>query len=286
MLRVLMHIQQHLDEPMGVETLAALCRYSPSHFHRVFKGMIGETLKEHIRRLRLERAALRLLLTDMSVTDIAFASGYETHESFSRAFKLMFENSPSAFRATFKRPRFPDIPSGIHYIPEDACGGITLNPQGDEPMDVSIRHMDKTQVAFIRHTGPYAECGPVWEALCGWAGPKGKITADTRFIGICYDDPSITAPENIRMDVCLTASEDTAPEGRVGVQEIGGFDCAFRLHKGPYDGLEKAYAEIFGKWLPQSGREAMDGPSFEVYLNDCTQTKPEDLLTEIWIPLK
>ena len=57
MLRVLVHIQQHLDDRLALEELAGLACFSPCHFHRVFKGMVGESVKEHIRRLRLERAA-------------------------------------------------------------------------------------------------------------------------------------------------------------------------------------------------------------------------------------
>lgn len=286
MLLVLQHIQRHLDDPMDLETLAGLCHYSPSHFHRVFKGMIGESLKEHIRRLRLERAAHRLLLTRMRVTEIALAAGYETPESFSRAFKTMFGHNPSGFRASFTYPLFPEAPSGIHYAPDNLSGGVKLNPQGEHLMDVRIKHMPEIQVVFVRHTGPYVECHPAWEALCAWAGPKRLIHDSTQFIGICYDSPCITAPENLRMDACMTVSGDIPAEGKVGVQIIGGFDCASHLYKGPYENLEQTYAEIFGKWLPQSGREAQGGPSYEVYLNSPDETAPEDLLTEIRIPLK
>ena len=60
MLRVLVHIQQHLDEPLGLEELARIACFSQYHFHRIFRGMLGESVGEHIRRLRLERAASRL----------------------------------------------------------------------------------------------------------------------------------------------------------------------------------------------------------------------------------
>ena len=62
LLRVLVHIQQHLDDALGLEELAGLACFSPYHFHRLFKGMVGESVKEHIRRLRLERAASQLKL--------------------------------------------------------------------------------------------------------------------------------------------------------------------------------------------------------------------------------
>ena len=63
MLRVLVHIQEHLDDALALEHLASVACFSPYHFHRIFKGMVGETLQEHIRRLRLERAASQLKLS-------------------------------------------------------------------------------------------------------------------------------------------------------------------------------------------------------------------------------
>ena len=86
-LKVLVHIQNHLDDPLDLDRLAALAFFSPFHFHRVFRGMVGEPVREHVRRLRLERAAHQLKIGDQSVTQIAFDAGYDTHEAFTRAFK-------------------------------------------------------------------------------------------------------------------------------------------------------------------------------------------------------
>src|ERR1700690_3530349 len=97
--RVLVHIQQRLEEPLPLDELAGGASFSPWHFHRIFRGMVGESVKEHVRRLRLERAAQRLKSSDRPVVDIALEAGYETHESFTRAFAAMFEAPPSAFRA-------------------------------------------------------------------------------------------------------------------------------------------------------------------------------------------
>jgi AraC family transcriptional regulator len=70
-LRVLVHIQGHLDDALELEQLAAQACFSPCHFHRVFTGMVGESIKGHVRRLRLERAANRLKLSRAPVTEIA-----------------------------------------------------------------------------------------------------------------------------------------------------------------------------------------------------------------------
>ena len=57
MLRVLLYIQRHLDEETPLEELARVAAFSPYHFHRVFKSIVGETLNDFIRRVRVQRAA-------------------------------------------------------------------------------------------------------------------------------------------------------------------------------------------------------------------------------------
>ena len=67
---------------------------------------------------------------------------------------------------------------------------------------------------------------------------------------------------------------------------IPGGDYAVVTHFGPYHKLGETYARLFGEWLPRSGRELGPSPSFEVYLNDPESTEPDDLLTDICVPLQ
>src|SRR5690606_37238668 len=89
------HVMSHLDEALDLHALARIAALSPYHFHRIFRGMLGDTPLELQRRLRLERAAWQLLHEGKSVTSVAFAAGYEAHESFSRAFRTHYGCPPS-----------------------------------------------------------------------------------------------------------------------------------------------------------------------------------------------
>ena len=285
LLRVLVFIQQNLDEPMPLEELARVAHFSPYHFHRIFRGMVGESLKEHIRRLRLERAAQRLKHTDRSVLEIALEAGFQTHESFTRAFGALLGCSPSQFRSNntvaFTAP-------GVHFhngVIETQSLKSQL-PSGVASMEVKIERMEPLRVAFVRHVGPYNDVGQAWETLCMKLGRKGLIGPDSRFVGVCYDDPEVTAPEKIRYDACVTVGEDFTPEGEVGVQMLAGGEFAVVTHSGPYENLNQTYAALFGQWLPHSGRELRSEPSLEFYLNDPESTDPEDLLTDIYAPLE
>jgi AraC family transcriptional regulator len=268
--RVLEHIQAHLDEPMQLLELADIACFSPYHFHRIFSGMIGESVKSHIRRLRLERAAVTLKLGEAPVTDIAFHAGFETHESFTRAFNAMFGLSPQRFRQAHH-----GSPDHKHF-----------NYWKEIVMEASVVNLEAMDVVFVRHVGPYKDCNHAWSTLCGWAGPKGLINADARMLALCHDDPDVTPEDKIRYDACITVSGPVETQAPIGMKTIAGGRYAKTLHKGPYSDLHKTYAQLCGQWAPQNGCEADAGASIEIYLNTPDKTAPEDLRTEVYVPLK
>jgi AraC family transcriptional regulator len=267
-LRAQVYLQSRLDEPVDLNELASVACFSPYHFHRIFRGITGEPLMEHIRRLRLERAAQRLKSTDRAVIDIALEAGYETHEAFTRAFRAMFGNSPTGFREDAEDQEI-----------------IKLDGGRGRRIDVRVEKIPAMRVAFVRHLGPFENVGPVWSALMAFAGMRGLFGPHTRALGIIHDDPDITAPEKLRYDAAVTIVKDVAPEGSIGIQEIPACEYAIAQHRGPYDGISETYARMCGNWLPTSGRELASAPAIEFYLNTPQTTKPEDLLTNACLPL-
>ena len=285
-LRVLVYIQKHLDETIELDDLARIAHYSPFHFHRLFRGMVGESVMEHVRRLRLERAAQRLTFSNQSVTRIAFESGYETHEAFSRAFRTMFDASPSQFRETHRAPDFRRAPSGVHFVSDGTVESFRAG-QNANALDVRIERVAAVRVAFIRHVGAYDQVGMTWGRLMSWAGRRGLLGGRERpkILGVVHDDPEVTPPDKLRYDACLAADETFRAEGEIGLQEIEGGDFAIATHRGPHDRLGETYARILGHWLPASGHEPKSAPSVELYPNSPRDTAPPDLVTKIYIPL-
>jgi len=290
LLRVLVHIQQHLDDDPTIEHLAAIAHFSPFHFHRIFSGMVGESVRQYVRRLRLERAAMQLVHSDQAITTIASAAGYEAHESFTRAFHRAFGMSPTAFRERRRNGGRPSAhlhsDNGLHFdeAPVDGQNIGSVRREG-KPMKVEIRRIRPMRVAFIRHVGPYDEVSSTWERLCDWAGMHMFIDGQTRLFGACYDDPEITDPTKLRYDACLTVAPDVEPEHEIGVQTTRGGLYAVTLHEGPYCELKQTYRRLFGEWLPSSGYEPADPPCLEFYLSDPESTEPQDLLTDVCIGL-
>ncbi len=285
-LRVLIHIQHHLDDELRLEEMAAVACFSPYHFHRVFRGMVGEPVKEYVRRLRLERAAARLKLGSAPVIQLALAAGYQTHEAFTRAFKAAFGLSPARFRSQRSPAATLGAPSGVHYRDGRPPRHFISNRAGVQTMNVQIKALEPRRLAFMRHVGPYGEVGATWDRLLPWLGKEGLLCGDVQCIGICHDDPEVTPPERIRYDACVTVDEHFAPTGDIGIQTIPGGEYAVTTHFGPYGKLGETYAKLLGQWLPRSGRTLRSTPCFEVYLNDPGGTDPQDLLTDIYAPLE
>src|SRR6185436_9811401 len=157
MLAVLVHIQEHLDDPLPLEELADVAHFSPFHFHRIFRGMVGESVKEHVRRLRLERAAHRLRFSGDRVTDIALEARYESHEAFTRAFRDMFGESPSAFRVRRRVAAHGPAPSGVHFAAEGELAGFRRVLRRGAPLSARVEDLADVRVAFVRHLGAYTE---------------------------------------------------------------------------------------------------------------------------------
>jgi AraC family transcriptional regulator len=90
----------------------------------------------------------------------------------------------------------------------------------------------------------------------------------------------------IRYDACLPVNDDFAGQGDVPVQTIVGGDYAVMTHCGPYESLAETYSALIKEYAPEQGREAADGPCFEVYRNNPQNTAPKDLRTDVHVPLR
>ncbi len=274
--RVIFYIEEHLGEPMNLGDLAKVACFSPHHFHRIFAAFTGEPLAVYVRRLRLEKSALSLLHLDVPITDIALASGYETPSAYSRAFSASFGVSPTEYRR------------GSHGIPMVGNRLLSLTTALEEAamMTPDIRTIEPFSVLFVRKTGPYYEAaGAAFGALCGFAGPRGLIGQGTRFIGISHDDPGVTDESKFRYDACLTITRPVETSGEVNTKQVAGGKYAVFMHAGPYEEFYGTYQKIFTGWMPESGHQLGNEPCFEVYLNSPDDTAPQDLRTEIWVPL-
>jgi AraC family transcriptional regulator len=287
------HIARHLDEALDLERLARLAALSPFHFHRVFRGMLGETPLELLRRLRLERAAWRLLSSEDSITGLAFDAGFETHEAFSRAFRARFGASPSEFRqraegarAGCQPPPVCEIAAqcGVHVRPNGAISAVVFR-RGDSVMNVEIKSMPAVRVGAVRHIGPYHSISNAFAKLGALAAPAGLFVPEAMMIALYHDETDTTPQDQLRSDAALSVSASAVlPEG-LTEHTLPAGKYAMAVHKGPYQELGDAWGRLMGEWLPKSGHRVGEGVCYEVYRNNPGQVPPAELLTELYVPL-
>ena len=280
-------IARRLDDALDLESIAAEACLSPFHFHRVFRGMVGETPLELTRRLRLERAAWQLTQTERSVTAVAFDAGYDAHEAFTRAFRAAYATSPSGFRQSNQRRFVIAAPCGIHFDPDGAVGTFVPRNSGGQNMDVSIDKMPELHVGAVRHVGPYMQINRAFARLGEIVNTAGvEKTADMAMLAVYHDDPETTPPNELRSDAGLTFSAKARLPKGLEEHRLPAGRYARTTHVGPYEELGDVWARFMGEWLPASGERIRSSPSYEIYRNTPENAKPHELRTDLYIPLE
>ena len=274
--RIVFYINNNLSEELDIEKLAEIGHYSPFHFHRIMRASLGEPLGSYITRLRLETSVQLLKMTGLPATEIAYKTGYDSLSSFSKAFKKRFGVSPSEYREN--TTRLLEMNNTIFKM--NAMKNLkNLTPK--------IRLMPAKKVICTQATGSYDQSSrQAWDRICSYAATHRLFGFRTEFIGISYDDPNITEPDKLRYEACLTVSKDVKGEGDISFREIPEGKYAVFTHIGPYENFQQTYDYIFGQWIQENNIELREVPCLEKYLNSPEKTKPEKLITEIYIPVK
>lgn len=251
--KVLRHIHAHLDKPLSIADLARLANLSPPHLNVVFRGLVGETIYQHLKRLRLERAASFLRLTGEPIVRISMACGFDSHEGFTRAFAQAFGCSPRAFRGNAKIGTDLAAPNNAHYrmagIPEE----FRPAPDLGQSLKVDIVELPPLRLAYRRHVGPYVEAYRAWPTLLWWAIRTHRINNDSAYYGLCYDDEFVTPPERQRYDAAMVVKDDFMGDGDIGVMTIDGGLFARATIEGNFAEYWRASDAFHCQWLPSSG---------------------------------
>jgi len=266
-LRVLGYIHDNPDGDLSLDNLAEVAAMSRFHWHRVFHAMTGETCAQAVRRLRLYRAARWLAHKDWPIAEVAAKVGYPNVNSFSRSFQEEYGLTPARFR-------------------KEGHPGPLKNSiiKGKNKMfEIEIKDAPERHFLAVAHKGPYYEISKSFDKLFSHAPSfNGRIKGTA---AVYYDDPNLVAEADLSSHACVWTDEGVATPDGLESLTISSGSHAVLTYKGPYDTIKTAYDHLFGHWLPQSGREPADAPCYELYLNNPMQTKPEDLLTEIYLPL-
>lgn len=279
--QVIRYIQENTDKQLSIKELANMVGFSQYYFHRIFSAYVGEPLSTFVKRHRLEKSAQKLLYTDINIIDAALSAGYETPSSYTKAFKRFFGINPSEYKTEKNHVIKSERDKKYHNY----LKGLVMKHF------VEIREIEDEKVYYVRKIGPYQESGPqAYNELKKFI-MKNKlemsdVNPKVKLIGLSHDDPWVTEADKCRFDACITVTKDVPLDKNVNIQNIKGGKYAVFLHKGPYNEVGPVYQAICGEWLPNNNYKLRDLPLLEVYLNNPDNTKPEDLLTEIYLPIE
>jgi AraC family transcriptional regulator len=253
-----------LDAPIEPAELAKAASFSLHHFHRIFRALMGESVMEHVRRLRLERAAKQLRATHERIIDVALEAGFESHEAFTRAFAAHFGVPPSEYR---QQPN-------QRVLAWNRARNIF------DPAPVVVATYPARRIAYRRHRGGYAGVHDTWRGLRSWAAERGLLDGPTLY-GVCPDDPEITDEPLLRFDAGVAVPDGFLSDGSVALGEIPAGTYAVGVHQGPYRTLSDTYLAVIGQWFPTSGYELAPDPVVEHYIDDPEIVPERELRTEV-----
>lgn len=293
-LPVLVHIEEHLGQELELDALAARAGFSPFHFHRVFSEVTGESPMAFIRRLRLERAVYRMKVSPENVLQIGLEAGFQSAESFTRAFVRHYRMKPSEFRAMLAEFRRCLKEFFGDYRDWDALehGGLRLNVSGRQP-GFRLEQFEGRQVIFKRYIGGYGQLrdqardfASLWGPLFAYADAHSLDYDRTQLIGICHDDPYVTDAERIRFDACLPITGQTDGDEEIGVRHIAGGMCSVRQHFKGFEEIDSTFAFIGVEWVPARSYMLDLRPPFELYQCQHIDGELVRVATDAYVPLK
>ena len=265
------YINLHLGEEIDLKSLAKISHFSPFYLHRIMKAFLGEPVGTFIVRTRTETAARLLRYTDLPIADIAYRIGYSSSSSLSKVFKQFYGISPLEYR---NNKNFVIMkPAIIH---------------SELKLKREIKELPVRNMIYIRLFGDYKlndYCG-TWMRLQQFVQEEKLPMGEVMPYCIFHDDPKVTPIEKLRTDVCMVMPAAVTPKGNIGFKQLPAGRYAIFLYKGSYEHLQSVYDTIYGKYIPEMECTFRDEASAERYLNHPADTAPDELLTEIYIPIE
>jgi len=154
-----------------------------------------------------------------------------------------------------------------------------------------LKELDSQTVAYVSFVGNYMGNSQVFkelfDKLCGWAGPKQLIGPDTIFLSSYQDDPNITPPDKMRLEVCMTIKDDVEVEGDTNKKQLPG--GKYVVMRAELTGAEE-YGPAWNKvveWVNQNNHEIdMTRPSYEIYLNNPEEHPEKHHILDICMSVK
>ncbi|SHN58139.1 transcriptional regulator, AraC family [Paenibacillus sp. ov031] len=269
------YMEEHLLENMTMEQIAAQAHISPFHFQRTFALLTDVTVAEYIRRRRLTLAANELIQSDHKIIDLALKYGYDTPESFSKAFRRQHGIAPSE-----ARKKSTSIKSYNRLV-------IQLSLKGAEPMNHRIVEQAAFTLVGIKQAFSYIDGENLRGIAKMWQDAYTSGTEDRLFdlnngviqglLGVCVDQNEI---QEKQMEYWIATSYDgEVPEGLSSFTIPASKWSVFEVEGPMPESMQRLWKQIISEWFPSNPYKHASIPELEVYPGP--HQPPQ-----IWIPIK
>lgn len=276
------YIEEHITEPTDYARAAKEACSSPFNFQSVFALLCGYTLGDYVRMRRLTLAGEALLSTDAKVIDVALKYGYDSPESFSRAFTRFHGVSPSAVRKDAAIRSFSRI-----CVKLILTGGSIMEYRIEKKQAAKIicrrREFTKPGDDYTNREIPefWNECGRDGsiQKLCGYIKDSAQFKG---LLGVCFS----TEMTDSGFPYGIGAEYDGESDPQdFKIVEISAYTYAVFTVRGRMpDAFRETYRKICTEFFPQSGYEYGNGVEIEAYPSADVQNP--DYTCEIWIAVK
>lgn len=274
---LLIEMHERLDEDLSLSTLATRSGYSPFHFHRVFSEAVGETPKRHADRLRLERAAYLVAVTERRFLDLALELGFQNPETFTRAFRKAWGYSPRGYRAAAKDMQAQRLEANRDFR-GDGCMLSEVWFGALKPQRLlAVRRMG----AYLDYSRlPFSASDAHWAKALAFARDR-RLPHEQVAWAISYDDPTVTPEALQRLDACIPC--DAEGDGEVRSLAFDGGLYAGTEHQGCHQTLIQAYRHV-ADGIRRSDRYAFgSGPPVQIFRHQ--DADPARHRTEVYFPI-
>jgi AraC family transcriptional regulator len=275
------YIEENLADEIDFAEVAKRAYCSEYHFKRMFSFLAGVPLSEYIRRRRLTLAAFDLRDSSSRIIDIAVKFGYNSPDSFTRAFQSLHGVTPSEARKNGQSLKaYPRMTFQLSIK-----GGSEMNYRIVEKEAFHIVGIKK-RVPLI-YEGVNPEIAAMWQSLnmdkinelksLSNVEPRGLISASANF--------SERLAENSELDHYIGVATTEECPNHLEKLEVAASTWAVFEAVGPFpDTLQNVWGRIYSEWFPSSSYEQTEGP--EILWNADKDTTSPTFKSEIWIPVK
>lgn len=248
--KILYYVDEHLTEDITFELLAEEFGYSPFHFHKIFSSVTGQTITDYVKKRRLTIAHQRLCETSDNVSDICYEVGFQSIQTFNRAFKETFGMQPLQAREKKPKITYRDVDTIITgYEKKVSVEGVfTIEPQ-------FVRLNEFVIAGYRKHTrNGFGVIGESWYQLKTHWNDIERKNKKTMFGYEDYSEDFTSEPLAFYYMAGVEVKEDTELlEGMYRKVVPAAEYAVFTVNGNNANGeIGKAFYYIYNIWLPNS----------------------------------